>query len=96
MGSRDSRAAPSSLSVAHRLTYAHRPMPVITSRSGRWPWQTTRVHPSSGHLGLDHLRQETARPTGQDFGELILEGPWFNQLNKRYRSTRHIAPSAEK
>jgi hypothetical protein len=34
-----------------------------------------------GHFGLDRLRQEIARATAQDFGELILEGPWLNQLD---------------
>src|SRR5262245_37570024 len=34
-----------------------------------------------GHLPLDRLRQEIARPTAQDFGELILEGPWLIQLD---------------
>src|SRR5262245_25599615 len=34
-----------------------------------------------GHFGLDRLRQEIARPTAQDFGELIREGPWLNQLD---------------
>src|SRR5262249_41772003 len=34
-----------------------------------------------GHLPLDRLRQKITRPTAQDFGELILEGPWLNQLD---------------
>jgi hypothetical protein len=34
-----------------------------------------------GHFGLDRLRQEIARATAQDFGELILEAPWLNQLD---------------
>jgi hypothetical protein len=34
-----------------------------------------------GHFDPDRLRQEIARATAQDFGELILEGPWLNQLD---------------
>src|SRR5215472_19388557 len=34
-----------------------------------------------GDFGLDRLHQETPCATAQDFGELILEGPWLNQLD---------------
>src|SRR5262249_37977793 len=34
-----------------------------------------------GHLSLDRPRQQVASATAQDFGELILEGPWLNQLD---------------
>ena len=65
-------------------------MPVITSRSGRWPWRTTRgaailgleigmLAEKVGDLGLDRLREQGTRPVAQDFGELIVEGSWLNQ-----------------
>src|SRR5262249_50453338 len=34
-----------------------------------------------GHLGLDRLRQQGARPVAQHLGERISERPWLNQLD---------------
>ncbi|MHC2380073.1 hypothetical protein ACVIHA_004471 [Bradyrhizobium liaoningense] len=31
-------------------------------------------------LGLDRLRQQSAGPVTQDFGELVVEHSWLNQL----------------
>src|SRR5215472_869874 len=67
------------------------PIPVMTSRSGRWPWRTRRWRPSSDpeahmlgekicDLGLYGLRQQGARPLPEDFAELIVKGSWLNQL----------------
>src|SRR5277367_491462 len=32
-------------------------------------------------LGLDRLGQQSTRPTAQDFGELIVDVSWLNQLD---------------
>jgi hypothetical protein len=37
--------------------------------------------PGEESFTLDHPRKEIARTTAQDFGELMLESPWLNQLD---------------
>src|SRR5215813_14891361 len=83
----------SGLSVAHaRLTYADRAdaghhlalgQMAVADDAGASIVGLERRMPGQklGHLGLDRLRQKITRPTAQDFGELILEGPWLNQLD---------------
>jgi hypothetical protein len=92
------------LSVAHtRLTYADRAdaghhfalgQMAVADDAGSSVVGLERRMPSEelGHFGLDRLREEIARPTAQDFGEL----PLVESTGQRYRSTRHIAPSVEK
>src|SRR3974377_2389675 len=51
------------------------PGPSIVRLERRMPGEELR------HFGLDRLSQQIARATAQDFGELILEDPWLNQLD---------------
>src|ERR1700719_5176613 len=64
------------------------PIPVMISRSGRWPWRTTRRWPGLqigmlceklSNLRLDRLGQQRTRAATQDLCEGIGKGPWLGE-----------------
>ena len=67
------------------------PMPVMISRSGRWPWRTSRRRPSSvrasewpsrnaATLRLDRPRQQGPGAAAQHLGQRIGKRRWLGKL----------------
>ena len=67
------------------------PMPVMISRSGRWPWRTSRRRPSSVRAsewpsrnaatsGLDRPRQQGPGAAAQHLGQRIGKRRWLGKL----------------
>src|SRR3984957_1327429 len=67
------------------------PMPVMISRSGRWPWRTTRCWPVSVLRSVCFARNSatsastawvsSARAAAQDLCQGIGKGPWLGELD---------------